>query len=257
MSYPAARIGGGPYKRKVPYVTRYVSKKRSRYGMVPFSRRRMLLSTSRHLATKKSYIARSLKFIGDSPFPEKYTCKLTYAEPSFQYIEAAGALKSYIFGGNDPYDPYTGVGDYSALGLTELAAIYESMRCIGSRITVTGNARTVTDNKSLFLVVYPEHDASALATVQAIRGHPNQVNTRLQADLSDGKVSHYASTKGIFNLQTLEYDFSAGTGASPTNKWYWHIYFYSDALSWTVNLQVTIEYYMEFYNKKNITQAGL
>lgn len=211
-----------------------------------------------HEVMHKTMHWKPYKFIGDSCVPPIYICKMVYAEPKFQASQAAGTTYlMYVFRGNDIYDPYNGAGDYFALGLTELAALYESYRVIGSKFTVKASFVSATNSEAIDVTVQPEHDTGTATTQQAIRALPHAVRCTLHNDGMDHILTCYQSTKQVFAVKSPEYGMSSGTGGSPTVPWYWNMWVHTGVTTWIANIEVTIEYYTMFYNLKALSPAGL
>lgn len=156
---------------------------------------------------------------------------------------AAGTVSINSYRGNGVYDPdFTGVGT-TAYTYSQLSALYNRYRVIGSRIFVNFT-NTGTGVQTHLLQASIAN--SPPTTVQWFGGRHMARGTT-----SPGKpaFTHIASARtakifGVPESQVMsEDDFAGLVGGNPNNVWYWHIGSYNPtAAATTGTVDVRIEY---------------
>lgn len=189
---------------------------------------------------------------------DRYLTKIKYNR--IQNITCpSGLLNSYVFSGNDIFDPdHTGSGGWSALGLAQLAALYGRYRAYASKITVqplaVGSGLNAT---SFYMCLLPQTDTSSTSDMNdAIMNPYSKFRNFNVNNPFTGIIKHYCATEKIFGLnnKTVEIDdtYSSLTNGNPSREWYWQLYAQNPNGTGdnVISVMVTLEYYVEFYNRK-------
>lgn len=242
-------------KRSFSKVTTVVPTKsyRARLGYT----RSMVLSRRKHNRTaiksrRTVSIPRLVKYISDQPFPQAYNNIFRYVSPTSQLSNGgAGAdVVDIVFAGNDIWDPYTGVGNYSVSGWDEAKLIWGRYKVLASRITVTAGWKSATDDRPIDVVVFPSDYATAITTAEVALNSPRSVHMVLDAGQNSKTIKSYATSKAMFGVKDVDdHDYSGDyltddTGNSPAKQWFWHVCFVNkDSTTWLVNNMAVVEYY--------------
>jgi hypothetical protein len=158
----------------------------------------------------------------------------------------AGAAIANVFRLNSVFDPdFTGVGT-SAVGYTQLAALYGRYRVLSAKISVEFINTTAAVPLTCFIVVNPVTTVGVgIAQILAQR----YVWTRgVSAITGSATVFHTAEADvhaiyGVPRQQVRnEDDFAAVAGANPNNGVYAHVGVYANGAASTANAHVRIEF---------------
>lgn len=179
-----------------------------------------------------------------------YTQNLNFA--------AISQTQSYVFRGNSIFDPdYTGTGQQPT-GYDQLATLYTRYRVHGSKMKA--EFVTVSSTVPTQYVIVPTSNPLVYAT--PVMSRLPYARRRIAATSAGQPLSTlktYMSTKKIFGLKTLgaETDYSAATGSNPAFDWYWHVSADSidGASSIAFQAQITITYYVEWWNRVQLTAS--
>jgi hypothetical protein len=192
---------------------------------------------------------RAAKVVGltttPSIFPPMFRGKMFY-NTIIGLTPGAGAAVANVFRLNSVYDPdFTGVGT-SAVGYTQLAALYGRYRVLSAKISVEFINTTAAVPLTCFLVVNPVTTVGVgIAQILAQRF----VWTRgVSAITGSATVFHTAAADvhtiyGVPRTQVRnEDDFAAVAGANPNNGVYAHVGVYANGAASTANAHVRIEF---------------
>lgn len=179
--------------------------------------------------------------------------------------QAAGggisAIQDFVFRGNGAFDPDAAAGGQQPLGFDQWSAFYRRYRVIGSKVTIEGVANSAI-SAGIGIVpihtntLYTNRDEAAEAAYEksVIVGQANSTNY--------AKLTHSMTTAVMrgapVNLTRYEEDYNALISANPTKEWYWHTYAYGiggSGLSFTVDLEVKVEYDIEFYDRQTLVRS--
>lgn len=171
-----------------------------------------------------------------------------------------GLINNYTFRGNDVYDPdYSGTGGWTAIGLSQMAALYTRYRVYASKITIQplaiGGGLSST---SFYICLIPQLDFASTGDFNDAVMNPYSKFRNFNANNTfTGNIKHYMTTEKIFGLndKTVEIDdtYSALTNTTPGRPWYWQLYVVSPNATQgnnVLNVMITIEYFVEFFGRK-------
>lgn len=173
-------------------------------------------------------------------------------------VSAISGTATYIYRGNDIFDPnFTGVGGQPT-GMDQLALLYSRFRVRGSRMTV------VATNNSLvpMVVTLVPTSSSGATTTDVAATLPYAKTVTLVANTGGAStkiLSSYISTKKVFGLRRLgdETDYTSGFAASPAFVWFWRINASSadGSTSHDIVFSVKITYYVELWNRVQLAAS--
>lgn len=197
-------------------------------------------------------VPRMIKYLSDQPFPQVYNNVFHYSMPT-QQIDNGGAgadLRDFVFAGNDIWDPNNTASDFSVNGWDEAKLIWGRYKVLASRITVTANWRSSTDNRPIELTVFPSDYDTPITNYETAHTAARQVHATLDSGQNSEVVKSYATSKAMFCVKDIdERAYSADyhtddSGDSPINQWFWHVIFTNpQSLAWAVNFRVDIEFF--------------
>lgn len=190
-------------------------------------------------------------------FPARFKCKLRYTEQNG--LSSTGSLTTASYSANGLYDPYLGVGGHQPMYFDQMMAIYNKYKVLGSKITVVVN--NLATMEPGYFTVYLDDDGTASATSM------NQI-------VELGKVKQVYSLGGIhtaFTKFTSNYsarkmfkdkftsDSLIGDAASNPSEIAAYVVAYQNHAGFTTAqspvFQVTIDYFVEFFELKETTQS--
>ncbi len=156
--------------------------------------------------------------------------------------------------GNNLLDPYLDLGSGQPMGFDQLVVFYNRWIVNGSALHI----RFLNANSSTGL--YMSINPTATSTVPTLYGqlaeqpYAKSKQTGIGSDMN--VVSQFISTKKVFGESHLDEEY-AGSGSSPNKQWFWHIAGKSGDGSTTPleESQVTITYYVKFYQRKQLGQS--
>lgn len=216
-------------------------------------RRRTALFRRRRMVGRRRLKPTSLNLRSPNVVPDVMRVKLKY-DTFVSFAGAAGVAFDNVYV-NSLFDPdYTGTGN-QPLGYDEWSNFYGRYRVNGMSINVSGVNTNSTN--PLFIAVWPSLNSSTPASTSSVLSLP-YVKYRTTGQSSGNArifVKNYMSVKKMFGYKSIdqEDDFTAGTGASPTNLMYFHVYGYSTSGSVpTFQGIVSITYYVEFYDRNQL-----
>jgi len=176
-------------------------------------------------------------------FPDRFKIKQSYGT---YFIGAPGAgVQSWnSFRGNSVFDPdFSGAGT-TAFGYTQLSAIYNRYRVLGSKITVdVTNTGTVPLRISIVATIV---NAPPTATALPGQRHIAQgmVGTTGTVGWKHTAMARTAAIFGVPESQVMsEDDFAGLVGGNPNNVWYWHVVMFNPGgVAGACNVSVRIEH---------------
>ena len=191
-----------------------------------------------------------------APFAQRYITKMKYAETIF--INAAGP-QAYRWSLNSLYDPnFSGIG-HQPHGFDTLATIYNRYRVINASYNITG-----VDQSGQYIVVcaLPANEQVNALTVSEMRENPRAkfITQAPNAHLKTLKGNVYLpSLVGRNKSQYMADDrYQAVSTTSPNETALLNVYVQRlDQGSNTLNvpIQITIEYTVEWFDVKNLSQS--
>lgn len=190
--------------------------------------------------------------------PDSILVKLKYTDIK-QIPDGADFRFSYI--GNSPLDPSSITPTSgNALAYTEWSSFYEEWICYGSSCRV----RIINKNSNIgiFCALYPQDTINPAPDYLTAASQPYS-KTILVSPLNSGgavkSMKNYISFKKLKGAFVNDTDYSGNTGASPSDKWFWHGLAASTnfVTTFAMTLEVDLVYYMKFYNRKRLTQESI
>lgn len=192
--------------------------------------------------------------------PDVMCVKLSY---NTSYKSDGGGvlvIKDAQFRGNGPFDPEVATGGGQPYGFDEWSAFYRRVRVTGSKIHVgfiNGSAAACYG----YVVGSPTANAITDPLIVSEQPYSSIKNIGTVAGEGAGQIDVYYSTAqvrgGPFDIVQYETDLSSLINAAPVQQWYWHVGAYaSDAnTAFDVNCNITIDYYCEFYDRKELARS--
>lgn len=206
----------------------------------------------RHMGSTVSII-RSPNVISD-----RTIVHLKYYKESAKVMNAS-ANANFSIRGNGAYDPEVTLGGHSPMGFDQWAQLYQNYRVHACKITLNLVSSTIPINIS----ITPSTTAGIPASTWVSREMP--YTKYLPVPALQGRqvnIRHFMNSAKVFGIRksTLlsEDGFSSVVGGVPSNQWFFVVNFNSyDTSVVTAYCDVTIDYYMEFYNRVELTQSGI
>jgi hypothetical protein len=185
-----------------------------------------------HVVADPIPIPAIVKYRGEF-MPPRFVNKMRYSE--VWGITTSGGIQTYTYHMNSVYDPYVGAGGNGCYGITEMAAIYDRYRVLGTEVVISATNKA-TEPVSLY--VWPTCDSTTPTEVRA-ESAPGSRNTML-AQYFNHVFSFYEPTsKWLMNSR--DYDASAATNANPAKLYYLQIYMGNgDATALNLIMRVTL-----------------
>lgn len=196
---------------------------------------------------------------GPTGIPDRMRVRLRYVQNLT--ILPGVPFQDYIFRGNSAFDPdLTGIG-HQPYYFDQYAAIYTKYRVHGSsiRVDVVNQSGVMATS----VIVVPHSDVAAFGSISAAAELQRSRYPRIVpiAQRQSVLLKDYASTRAVIGLTKVEMEaddiYSAAVTANPAQQWYWHILMEStDSLTaLSVQLQVRLTYYMEFFDANIVAQS--
>lgn len=195
-----------------------------------------------------------------SAFPDTYRTAMVYAENIASGIQAT-TYYEYTFSGNSLGDPdFTSAG-HQPKGHDQLSAIYSRYRVFASSIEVT--AVNATANSAAYFILWPSAEAAAVTVLSDVLEETRTAISNILsiAERYGRKMKHYATTSQVYGIPPsavqIDDTYAATTGASPTRRWFWRLFFDScdQASLIDVSFAVKIVYYGEYYDRIRTAQS--
>jgi len=181
--------------------------------------------------------------------------------PYGQYATLAPAANNWLhtsFSGNSVYDPDATGGGTTAYMYAALSALYGRYRVLSSKITVDAvNLSTVPVVCSLLASTSLSPPTNVEYQVGA-----RHMTRRFLAGSTGSAVYHHVATATTASVVGMpeaavrsEDNYTALTGANPTDRWYWHLIFDNkyNAAAGSVGYEVRIEYTVEWSFPVNLS----
>lgn len=200
-----------------------------------------------------------------SAFPDRLRVKLRYSSV-YTFSIVAGVATYNQFRGNSIFDPdLTGVG-HQPLGFDQWANFYGSYKVHGSSIQAslvnTSTTSTQFDQNVGFLVVYPQTGTAAPSSTESIEQPYSKYKMINPFGGHAGKtIKSYMSTARIYGVPRLavgiEDDFAGAVTTNPSNQWCWNVIggTLNSSNNTTFSLLVRLTYYVEYWNRKQLSQS--
>lgn len=201
--------------------------------------------------------------------PDIVRTKLYYTMTALFGSTAGGTVNSQVFRGNSIFDPdFSGAG-VQPTGFDQWATMYNTYRVHASEIAVAPIMDS-TNGAAFRVAVYPSN-ASAGATLLndsislpyckaalVSLGRPLIPLKGLRHDTN--VIKNYMSTQKILGVTSIQQDstLAASIAANPAGVWYWVVDFdgqMDSTANYRPNAQITLTYYVEFFNRAVLDQS--
>lgn len=201
-------------------------------------------------------IQRSTLSVG---FPLNFKCKLRYVSRASINVQT-GHSEDWML--NNLYAPSV-TGGHQPLYYNCMSLIYNEYLVTGCQVTITLMQENSIDKPSCVLFSVRDTDA----TLPILMSHALEEGNRTVCNLGYAgggaavkSISQYvniAHKHGVKYLTPANTDFTALVNASPRNRVYANLQFFSADMQSNVNLSytVTLDFYCQFFNKKEIDQS--
>lgn len=219
-------------------------------------RRKRNFKKKRTFKKKRVNIHKPLVIRGPPVLPDRTFVMLKYFVEGKLLLSGASA-NTISFRGNGAYDPEFGIGGHSPMGYDQWAQLYQNYRVHKSAINFTISSTTVPVNIS----VTPSTTANIPPSTSIAREYPyNRYLTIAGTSQGCVSVKHAMMTKNVFGLKSIKYEDNCSSlvGGLPTDQWFWttNISSYNGGVS-TTSCNIQLVYWMEFFNRVELTQSGL
>lgn len=192
-------------------------------------------------------------------FSDQCYVKLKYAEELHVY-DSISHLMNYTFRGNSCYDPnYTGIG-HQPMYYDQYSLIYNRYRVMGCKIKVNLINKSAGAAAYVVLQSGTDHSVSTTMTELLEQSRAHICKTIPVASRYPVVIKGYTSTRkalGLNKKQIFDEDFSALTTTNPQQLWYQNLQFQSVDAATLVDVyaMVSVTYYVQFFDRKNMTQS--
>ncbi len=196
--------------------------------------------------------------------PRTYTCKLRYTEQIQLDIASSQDAATYLFRCNGVRDPnYTGTG-HQPKGYDQLSAMFTQSAVIGSRIKavfICRGALTVDMQKCGIRI---QNDT--LITNNTITIAESRAKSEKQLGIANSSngiktiVKNFSTKKWFHTSDIVAYDseYAETTAANVPQAAYYAVYLRTtnaDVDPAAVDVEVTLEYIVTFFNRPNLAQS--
>nr|WAE43146.1 MAG: capsid protein [Cressdnaviricota sp.] len=247
----------------------------------PSRSRRRTRRTTRGFRRRKSRITTMVMKKPGDYMPERFMCKLRYWDNTTGLSNTSTPyFANYTYKMNSAYDPDPAVGSGAIPGFTELAAFYTTYRVVGFAYKVTFNNASEQSTwpyapYTIYCGAYNTYNTSSVTPPSAVSVNNSSVynlctnpyfKKKMLGVQYSGKdtqtISGFVSFKKLLGLKSYDYDpfFEGNTNGEPNNKiWFviGAVYNGTQTLSASnelyIPLDFTFTYYIEFYQRKNLT----
>lgn len=224
-------------------------------------RKRSAAATARRRYKKKAYRRRGkmnrttvVASVGQSPIAPRLITRLKYSQ-AFSTSLTSGLMHDQSFNLNSVYDPdYTGSG-HQPYGFDTLATIYNKYRVFATKYRVDcinnagqGRVIIITNNTQTSF-----NSADAGYLMELPRSY-TKIWDQTKSISCGGKVNLpklTGVTPAVYKASDL---YAALTTASPSEQLVLHLCWLANGSS-TLVYSVTLEYYVEFYDPKDLAQS--
>jgi len=176
----------------------------------------------------------------------------------------AGSVGSYVYAGNNLFDPNTTGAGGQPQGYDQWTAFYQRYRVRSCKIVATfieggasaGNMRQYT------VIPCTQQQVTNITSMNplVVSMQPRARSTYSNVNTGSGaiaRIKHYAKTKDIFGItQTTlsDDDYSSLVSAAPANIWSWVIVnrAIDSTSSPNVYVQISLTYYAELYSRVEV-----
>lgn len=218
--------------------------------------------TYRNLDTAKGNNPQNLLVHRGIGIPERFRTKLVWTESIVLTGFGTTITQSYAVGMNNPYDPQTALGGNQPAYYDQLITLYKNATVIGSKMTATfALPTTAAAGDGPYIVGILCNNASALPTTDAptLVAAQNCGYQVLQQGSSVKRVTATYSPMSCLGREPTEDVMTCSAGGGPSSAYLYNgILFASPqgtSTAGSVNVVVTIEYIVDFFNVNPVIDA--
>lgn len=230
---------------------------RRRGGRRVFRRTRRVRFTRRYKGKRRLRSTYKTAIIKSPTFARDLYVKLKYNMRT-NMIGGSGVIPSYVFRGNDIYDPdFTGTGG-QPLGFDQYITIYNKWTVMGSKCKVNFSNHS-GDGAMVSIQGNTSNSWSNLDWLNqpllrsACVGPSTGIGTKTLS-----KYLSTASVMGVTKSKVRDEDsYSGSSSLMPSSQWYWLIKAgaMNPTASVDVDLNCTLTYYVRFYDPKQLNSS--
>jgi hypothetical protein len=187
--------------------------------------------------------------------PDHFYTHVRYTDRNF-VIMSTVTNASYIFAGNDIFDPDVTSSGHQPMGFDQLMALYQRFRVHSSLIRVG--------------LVYQSTGCQFGTCPSNATTTPSNLNNLMESPYAkwlttyngigiDAKIIDHMQTKEIVGIKSIDEDdqFAGTSTASPARLWYWilHAETFDTNTTGSMRLNFSIEYDVELFSRINLGQS--
>lgn len=219
--------------------------------------RRSRGKSRRHKKRRSSNKIHSVIIRGPSAFPDRVFVRLRYIN---SYRLAFAGLNLATFSGNALSRPDISEPSQLPRGLIEWMNIYDLVKCHKSNISVQALNADVFSPCDVAVLPHGEVAPVILDTEDA-REQPYCKSKRCGSRNGGGavvSVRNSMKTKTLYGTKFINDTYAGTLTAPPSQQWFWAVYLQhltDDVGEVTMDISVTVTYFVEFYNRKYIPRS--
>ena len=214
--------------------------------------------TTRGTQTGTFLVPSTFTVMNGNILPDRLRTKLSYGE-SYITTTLTTLPYTYVFNGNNAFDPDQTSTGHSPLGWTQLAAFYKRYVVTASKLEVTVGIATSTGTVApVFCAIHDSLSTTTASLMSSVLERARVKYKVINTGSSSAVLTKKLGTKRVLGLRQLtdseESDTSTG---APINKWYWHLYLQNIGASdsTTLTFTVRLKYDVEFFERIPIAQS--
>lgn len=233
-----------------------------RYRKPATATRKRYWRRAKKLKYKKRFAKASIKQLKRGTIiPDRYFCRLKFNQTLDYRPTVANPTSRQLWRGNSAYDPdQTGLGG-QPLGFDQIMALYDNYRIYASSIKIQIMPLSTGSGNFIKWSLYPSNTPSNDVSPDIGAEHPYaKSDFSASANQNFRTIRNFMSTKRILgykNIMTND-NFIGTAGTNPTSQWYWILDYLTVGGVNNIDpgyLNVTITYYCEFFNRKDLAQS--
>lgn len=188
-------------------------------------------------------------------------CFVYHERYTYNGASASQKNNSWAFRGNDPYDPYAGLGNFGSMQLQLSSYFFNTIYCYASKITLNFKSESsatggfnvlVTPQPANVIPTLPTSNPNVWDLYNSYKSTPGTKLVQMTRMASGGvmTIRGFQTTRRMFPNVDTRYSpsFFQTYNTSPTSSWYWNVIgvggYTSDSSNLPAHeLDVVIKYY--------------
>lgn len=233
------------------YPNKYYKRRNTKKYNKKYTKRKRFYPKSKNNKPSK------IKIKTNSYVPDRLFTKLKYDKVNITLVNAA-PTGSVIFKTNDiSNSPDNGVTTHKPLGFNQYMGLYSYYRVHASKINISVGFMSVPGK----IGVMASTLTTAPATLQNLLEQPYKTYKIIATTVNNTFIKYYITTKKLWGEQSIQYDGAwVGTSIlSPGANGFWHILgeSYDGSANLTMIINVQITYWVEFFNRVELSQSNI